>query len=290
MVQPPTLVAGLPSYAFSYIDYPQSPDTYVEGINSGAASSKMEIVGAYGPELEEGFLLQLEGKEGTTYAFKTVAHPKSSSQSPLGINDFGQIVGTYVNSSGTTEGYEFSGGKFTTIAVPFTGATYTEAQDINNSGEIVGEWGDPSGVDQGFTLIEGTYTSFDYPGAPYTLATALNNLGAIVGYYEDSEGNFHGFLLSGGTYTSIDVPGAVGTLASGNNDAGDVVGLYCTASECLTENGTGEQGFLLSGGVFTTVNVPGASNTQLLDINNNGVIVGVYTDSRGGYHSFIAFP
>jgi probable HAF family extracellular repeat protein len=287
------LVPGTTSYTtFSYIDFPQSPYTYATGINSGAANSKMLIVGEYGPDLESGFGLQVEGKKGLTYAFAPVVYPGSSSQGAFGVNDLGQIVGVYTTTS-AYYGYEYSKGKFTTISVPFSGAVVTEAFDINNSGDIVGPFEYSSGVWQGFLLSGGVYTSLAYPGSTYTIAEALNNNGDIVGYYDDSSGNEHGFLLSGGTYSSFDFPGATATYASGINDSGDVVGGYCTTSECVTDY-DGQQGYVLSGGVFTTINVPAAAATAPIDINNNGVIVGSYSDPGAGptsaAHSFIAFP
>jgi probable HAF family extracellular repeat protein len=284
---------GATSYTtFSYIDFPQSPYTYVTGINLGAASSKMEIVGEYGPDLLAGFRLDVEGKNGTTYAFDPVTYPKSSNQGAFGVNDLAQIVGVYATAT-ALNGYLYSKGKFTPIVVPFAGATDTEAFDINNSGDIVGNWYDSSGAFQGFLLSGGVYTSFTYPGSTSTVGYGINNNGDIVGFYEDSAGNSHGFLLSGGTYSSIDVPGATLTYAEVINDSGDIVGGYCTTTECVTDY-DGSQGYLLSGGVFTTINVPGASATALLGLNNNGVVVGSYSDSRGGptsnAHSFIAFP
>jgi hypothetical protein len=287
------LASGAASYStFSYIDFPQSPYTYATGINSGAASSKMEIVGEYGPENEAGFRMQVEGKKGTTYAFSPVNYHGDSNQGAFGVNDFGQIVGVYGTASGLN-GYEYSKGKFTTIIVPFAGAQDTEPFEINNAGNIVGSYLDSSGDFQGFLLSGGVYTSFAYPGSTDTIPESINNTGDIVGQYQDSSGNLHGFLLSGGTYTSIDFPGATLTYASGNNDSGDIVGGYCTTSECVSDY-DGMQGFLLSGGTFTTVNISGADATAPIDLNNNGVIVGSYSDSRGGpessAHSFIAFP
>jgi len=287
------LVPGTTSYTtFSYIDFPQSPYTYATGINSGAASSKMLIVGEYGPELIAGFSLQVEGKNGMTYAFDPVAYPKSTNQGAFGVNDLGQIVGEYATAS-ATNGYLYSKGKFTSIVVPFSGAVATEAFDLNNAGDIVGPFEYSSGVWQGFLLSGGVYTLLAYPGSNYTIAEALNNNGDIVGYYNDSSGNQHAFLLSGGTYTSIDFPGATATYASGINDSGDIVGGYCLTTECVTDY-DGQQGYVLSGGVFTTINVPAAAATAPIDINNNGVIVGSYSDPGAALtstsHSFIAFP
>jgi hypothetical protein len=70
--------AGSAYTTFSYIDYPQAPYTAAIGINSGAASSKMEIVGVYGPDdpLGPGFLMFLdEAKHATVLTYETVTSP-----------------------------------------------------------------------------------------------------------------------------------------------------------------------------------------------------------------------
>jgi len=287
---------GSPSYTYGYLDFPLAPDTAAYGINPGATSSEMELVGAYGPQVAvtgegSGFFLEVvQHKANFTQTFKTENYPKSTYVLPAGINDSGKIVGLYFDSPNTILGYELSGGKYTKLEVPFSGATYTLPSGINNSGEIVGTWADGSFVDHGFVLSGGVYTSFDYPGAPETDPISVNGGGLISGYYYDSSDIPHGFQLSGGTYTLIDFPGAAGTVAYGNNDAGDVVGFYCLTSGCLTDGFSGAQGFLLSGGVYTTIDVPGASSTFAADINDNGVIVGYYADYGGYYHAFIAMP
>jgi len=289
-----SLAPGSPSYTFSYFDYPQSPYTVPYGINSGAMSSKMAIVGPYGPEMGDGFVLEVEGKKGTSYVFRTVAYPGEAYQEAFGVNDLGWIVGYYYDGS-VDHGYEFSGGKFKTLDVPFSGAVDTYASGINNSGDVVGIWVDSGGVNHGFLLKAGVYVSFDYPGSINTEADSLNNVGDIVGSYEDPQGNWHGYTDSGGNFSSIDVPGAQFTDAIGINDSGDVVGDYCMGAGCV-QSGNAFQGFLLRGGVYTTINVPGAINTILENINNNDVIVGGYLDSRGEYdslgaaHGFIAYP
>lgn len=287
----------LTSYTFGFVDYPLASDTAVYGINPGATNSKMEAVGAYGPEVAvtgagSGFFLQVvQNKANFTETFKSENFPKSTYDLPAGINDSGQIVGTYWDLPNTVLGYELSGGKYTKLEVPFSGATYTLPSEINNSGEIVGTWADSSLVDHGFLLSGGVYTSFDYPGAAETDGIGINAAGVISGFYYDTSGIYHGFLLNGGTYTSIDVPGAVGTIAYGNNDAEDVVGFYCMTTECLTNYSvSGAQGFLLSGGIYTTINVPGFNSTVATDINDNGVIVGYDSDNAGNNHAFFAIP
>ncbi len=58
---------------------------------------------------------------------------------------------------------------FTTIDVPFSGATATVANGINTSGQIVGHYGSVSGA-HGFLYDAGVFTSIDVPGANSTAA------------------------------------------------------------------------------------------------------------------------
>jgi probable HAF family extracellular repeat protein len=76
---------------------------------------------------------------------------------PNGINDLGQVVGSYTNSANQGVGFLFSGGTYTTIQVP--GATETNATGINNAGEIVGWYIDTSGNVNGFLDIGGVITT-----------------------------------------------------------------------------------------------------------------------------------
>jgi hypothetical protein len=292
-----TVPAGSPSYTFTVLAFPGTFSTDINGINSGAASSKIEIVGGdgWGPaEYTGGFDLYYTGKKGpTTETFRSVNKPSAIYQGATNVNDAGEIVGYYIDSGTMYHGYLKKGGKFTTIDVPFSGAVNTWADGINNSGEIVGTWEDAI-TDHGFVLSGGTYTSFDYPGAVSMFVYCVNNNGVIVGTYADASGVSHGFSLSGGTYTSYDPPGSTGTYAGGINDSGDIVGYYCLTSECAAGSGNpSPQGFLLSGGTYTTIAIPGATGTWANAINNNGVIVGSYADGVGGSNGsngFLATP
>jgi hypothetical protein len=277
---------GSPSYTYTLLSFPGTLSTFANGINKGATTSKVEVVGSQG---QGGFLVDASVKKTVSERYQAVNFPHSAEQSANGVNDAGQIVGYYVDSSGVQHGYERSGAKFTTIDVPFVGATATSANAINNSDEIVGGWTDSGGVTHAFTLIAGAYASFDYPGATFTTALDVNNPGEIVGFYNDTSGAGHGFSLSGGTYTSIDVPGALYTNSPGINDAGNIVGLYCATSQCVSTN-EGEQGFVLSGGVFTTIAIPGEDYTYLVNINNSGVVIGGYQDAAGVDVAFMATP
>jgi hypothetical protein len=68
----------------------------------------------------------------TPYTFTIIDPFGSDVTGPSGINNSGQIVGTY--GTNPLYGYLFSGGVFTTIEFP--GSTYTGASNINDSGQI----------------------------------------------------------------------------------------------------------------------------------------------------------
>jgi len=90
-----------------------------------------------------------------TYIFIALDDPLGGTQSSgqgtraQGINDQGQIVGFYVDSSGATHGFLYSGGTYTTLDDPLgTGGTF--AQGINDQGQIVGYYIDSSNTLHGF--------------------------------------------------------------------------------------------------------------------------------------------
>lgn len=283
-----------PTYNYTLLSYPGQLATAAICINKGATTSKTEIVGGYGSNegfSQAGFLVKVSGKKAIAENYQAVNDPhEPAQQEATCINDPGQIIGVYTDSSGIYHGYEKSGGKFTPLDVPFAGATGTIPFGINNSGEVVGCWADSAGNDHGFTLIAGTYASFDYPGGSQTTALDVNSAGDIVGDYFDASGVGNGFLLSGGTYTSFAYSGAVETFINGINDSGVMVGGYCTTSEC-EDTLDGVQNFLLSGGVFTPISVfPGEVYAVADDINNDGVIVGFYQDAAGITVGFMATP
>lgn len=282
---------GSPSYTFTLLSYPGTLGTFAQRINKGATTSKVEIVGGYyGTETSSSFLVRVSGTKTVTETYQTVNYPHATESWATGVNDLGQIVGSYYEgTSGVSHGYERSSGKFTEINVPFAGALGTFPLSIDNAGEIVGVYEAADGEDYGFTLIGGTYTSINYPGATYTEVDDDNDNGDLVGLYTDTGGVYHGFLLSGGTYTSIDFPCATLTYALGINDSGDIVGVYCPTIECVSTY-EGEQGFLLSSGTFTTIAIPNEFYTDVTDINNDGVVIGYYQDAAGLVVGFMATP
>jgi hypothetical protein len=113
-----------------------------------------------------------------------------------GINDHGQVVGTYYTGTGSNfeSGFRYSGGSYTTINDPLANQG-TGAMGINNAGQIVGYYlstacnypGCSGAQHFGFLYsggTGGTYTTISYPGAMDTILYGINNSGLILGAYE----------------------------------------------------------------------------------------------------------
>jgi len=155
-----------------------------------------------------------------------------TSTTPNGINDSGDVVGVYRQSS-PGNGFLFSGGVYTTVNVP-SPACCTHANGINNAGQIVGQFKvpDDTAPHQGFLKTGGTFTTINFPGATDTTLQGINNLGDIVGGAQTSNASF-GFLLTGGNFFTIAPPPAIVTAVGAINDQGQIVGLYLDQSSLL---------------------------------------------------------
>jgi probable HAF family extracellular repeat protein len=68
-------------------------------------------------------------------SYSVIEYPGTAITSPSGINDSGQIVGSFL-VDGSWQGFLYSGGIFTEISYP--GASSTFAEGINDLGQIVG--------------------------------------------------------------------------------------------------------------------------------------------------------
>jgi uncharacterized membrane protein len=214
------------------------------------------------------------------YSFITIDVPDAiANWGANGINDSGDIVGTYDKVTKNSNIFIYSGGSFTTIDV-----YHAWGNGINNSGAIVGQYLDDSNWPHNFLYAGGSFIPIDVPGATSNWgAKGINDYGDIVGSYGDDTGR-PGFLYSGGIFTPINVPGAVDgcwTVPMGINNSGAIVGTYNLPDAPGTH-----RGFLYVGGTFTQIDVPGADGTDVNGINDFGDIVGAYYDAVGG-HGFL---
>ena len=255
-------------YNFTQIDAANANATYVLGINNGE-----QVVGYTVDENSHhnhAFLLDFSG----AYDQFDAPYAGVTDTVASGINDAGQVVGTYVVGF-HSHGFALSD-DYTMIDVP-DGAD-TRVNGINNAGQIVGTVGPVC-----FLLGDDGFTEFSVPNAVNSGAFGINDTGQIVGSVRYDFVQNGGFVRdSDGSFSYFAVPGADFTFASGINNLGQVVGTYY---------GDGVHGFLLSDGQFTTIDVPGSSATYATGINDAGQIVGYFYDQNGiDVHGFIATP
>ncbi len=133
----------------------------------------------------------------------------------------------------------------------------------------------------GFTLIDGVFTTHDFPGSQGTFFYALGNNGVAAGHYQDSDGLYHGVILGeDGVLRQYDFPGAVETQIFGYSDStGRLTGSMVDASGV-------RRGF--SGD--TIVAYPGSPETYADFVSGSGTLVGSYVDTAGRYHAYLRGP
>ena len=131
-----------------------------------------------------------------------------------------------------------------------------------------------------FTLIDGVFTTYDFPGSLNTYFFALGNSGQAAGHYQDSDGLFHGVVLENGELRQYDFPGSVQTEIYGISDTtGALTGNFIDASG-IRRGFSGEE----------IVEYPGAIETYADFVNASGGMVGSYVDADGLYHPYVRTP
>jgi len=239
--------------------------------------------------------LVFPAEHAAAYSFTNVDYPGALWTTAFKINDSGQVVGQYADTSGTRHGFLLSAGTYTTIDCPSPYTAGSGAFGINNLGDIVGGCSAPGGINgfygtsPGFVLSGGVMTLLPDPGSyggASVQAYDINDAGQIVGLYTDPcLCGGHGFLYSGGIYTTLDIPGYINTQAYGINNLGQIVGLTSA-----TFGGGDAHGFILDGGVYTIIDHPDVAAVpynSLYEINDSGRMVGFYVDTSGVQHGYL---
>ena len=176
--------------------------------------------------------------------FVTISFPKSMGTQAHGINDKGQIVGTYFDSADAQHGFLLSAGKYTSLDAP--GETGTDAWGINNKGLITLFALNSGGTYDSFLFSSKKYIMINVPGETSSFVAAIDTSGDRIYTVLDPSNNSHGaFFLnaSGGMYFVFDDPSGVGTTeAFGLNDNLKMVGRYAP-TRSMKPQSSSSQGF-----------------------------------------------
>jgi hypothetical protein len=268
-----------------------------------------QVLGYYdaaSTNVTHGFLRDRNGRivlidDPSAGTFINTSFGTQAGTTPFAINDAGAIVGVYLDSFSTSNGFlRDPSGTFDTLYVsdPNTGYQLkTEAFAINRKGKVAGLYSDANNLAHGFVReSDGTITGFEAPDAATsgffegTWAVAINDSGAVAGWYHDASLVAHPFFRAkDGTITDFEVPGTAaipyfGAYASNLDDEGTVIGFYYDANY-------GIHNFLRKpDGKIITVHIPGEEaylGVEVIGINRRGALLGIYIDANNGYHSFV---
>ena len=226
--------------------------------------------------------------------------PGSVSTEGYNINQDGSVVGHYDSADGRTHGFIAKpiaepdppleepvvppaeiNYTFETIDVP--GVDFL-ALTASSDPEYKGYAGYTKSADGekyvAFTLIDGVFTTHDFPGAQNTYFYALDSDGRAAGYYEDSEGLHHGIIWEDGELHQYDFHDAVQTEIYGISDATGV----------LTGNWLDAAGVRRGFSGDTIIEYPEASATYADFTNAEGSVIGSFIDAQGVYKPYIRHP
>ena len=232
-------------------------------------------------------------------------YPGATSTQARGINDPGEIVGTFVCaaactnpltaevSTAGTHGFLLQNGMYTRLDVP--GGSQTIARGISSPGTVVGQYS-ASGVTHAFTysILDGTFTYpidvptalFDNLGTPkHTLGVGINPQGELVGcYHEDGlvMTTMHGWLrgLDGEFHELVTPPHSPGdttshdpdTMNNGISATGEIVGIYFSSGVSYIADESGIVTLFTADGKFT----------HAYGVNARGDVVGFYGTNQAG--------
>ncbi len=218
----------------------------------------------------------------TRYALFTFDAPNASFTAARGINNNGDIVGAYHDSSGD-HSFLRTGSTYVSIEPPSAKPGMTAAAGINNTGQVVGTFSDAFGQHGFLRASDGSFTVFDT-----YLPASINDRGEITGSVSSFALPTLGYVRdAAGNIVTFRVPGASQTRPAGINNAGAIVGTYITGGSYSIGHG-----FLrMPDGTFTTFDFPGLEPTRMgtwaAAINNHGQIAG-YLLSYG--YGFVRDP
>ena len=223
--------------------------------------------------------------------------PNSVSTEGWNINQDGSVVGHYDSPDGRRHGFIARPTEDTSpqisdppVVAPFNytyesinvpGVDFLALTASSDFEDYAGYTRSPDGEKEvAFTLIDGVFTTYDFPGSQNTYFYAFGNNGQAAGHYQDSDGLYHGVILEDGALRQYDFPSAVETFIFG----------YSDATGALTGNYIDDSGVRRGFSEDTIIEFPGALETYADFTDAAGGIVGSYVDAEGLYYPYARFP
>ena len=247
-----------------------------------------------------------------TFVTVDVPVPGAGSTSVVGINNHGDMVGSYnfipgVGALGLPAGFLGKGfvwyqdGTFTTIDGPgpanpqlcqppaaLQSCYYIEARGINDRGDIVGTYtqdvlNEQGGLFQAFyQQAGGQFTSYLFPGHTNTIFQRIKDTGVIYGCFHDegidnsSQASMHGIinrLRPDGSMQNIEYKTDGTTMNVGGGPVGaQYAGVWYDLVALR------HRAYIFTGGERVDFDMPGSNMTQAWDMNLAGDVVGVWGD------------
>src|SRR5262245_18335500 len=238
-----------------------------------------------------GTFAQQAANSGSIEVISTFDYPGTGNLTlPQKINERGDIVGEFIDSSGVVRGFvRFSDGSYSDpIVDPNDAVGFTEGRGINNARTVNGDYVASDGFVHSFVLSGGTFTEYDVPGTVQTNLLGINDAGDLTGAFDpDGSGIFQGFIDSRGAITSFSVPGAAGGTNAYeiNNNKTLLVGYYIDAAGIL-------HGYFrdANGALHFPIDPAGSVGTVLFGLNDRNWVVGRYADASGATHGLFFVP
>lgn len=260
----------------SYTDVWDISDT---GQLVGTAFTDHQFGYVYG----SGSLLQLNGPSGSAYS------------NALGISETGVVVGSWGDSNSpdtapTGHGFVWQAGTYTTINVPFSGATDTSLRAISPDGRYVaGTYSSPDGSLRSFILDRSTNSYTPVGQGTFDIAQGINSAGQMVGSVNGGSTR-QSFIydIGSGSTSYFSFADARSVSARAINDHGQISGWLLTGA-----SGSGHYvAWIGSSSGYQTIAVGAAGATSTIGegMNNLGQVAGFWSDATGNSHGFVATP
>ena len=159
-----------------------------------------------------GTFAQQAANSGSIEVITTFDYPGAGNSTlPQKINERGDVVGVFVDSSWVTRGFvRFSDGSFSDpIVDPNDTVGFTEGRGINNSRIVTVTTLISDGTLHSFFLSGGTFTEYDVPGAVQTDLLSINDPGDFTGGFDpDGQRDLPGVRQPWRNHNVVERPGS----------------------------------------------------------------------------------